>query len=304
MRYLLVGASGFLGTALRVRLAGQGHEVVRLVRHEPATATEFGWDPERHLIDTAAFEGVDAVVNLGGVNVFNRPWTSARRQAILASRTGPTGLLAAALADRARAGSAPMLIQASGIARYGTVRSGVPHTEDSPAAEDFLAQVTVQWEAATEEARAAGVRVVLARTSPVMDRSGGAFVPLRLAASLGLGATLGDGRQRMPMITLEDYLRFVEWATNGDHAGPYNLTLPVPCTNAEFTDTLSRALRRPRFLKAPRFALSTPLGEQADQLVGDMFVVPPRLLEHGFTFTAPDVGACVRSALAGAAASS
>ena len=298
MKYLLVGASGFLGTALRARLADRGHEVVRLVRREPATATEFRWDPPSHLIDTAAFDGVQVVVNLGGVNVFNRPWTPARREAILASRTGPTGLLSAALADRARAGDAPALIQASGIARYGTTRTEVPHTEDSPAAGDFLAQVTVQWEAATEEAAAAGVRVVLARTAPVMDRSGGAGGLMRLAWSCGLGATLGDGRQRMPMIALEDYLRFVEWAAAGDHAGPYNLTLPEPCTNAEFTDALARAVHRPRFLTVPAVAVRAPLREQAEQLLGDMYVIPRRLTDQGFTFTAPDVEGCVRSALA------
>ena len=297
MRYLLAGGSGFLGTALRVRFAEQGHQVRRLVRREPATEAEFFWDPTRFEIDRAAFDGVDVVVNLAGVNVFNRLWTKARREAILSSRTESTGLLAATLADLAPAGSAPVLIQTSGVARYGTARTSVPHTEDDPPAEDFLAQVTVRWEEATAAARAAGVRVVILRLAPVMDRSGSALLPMRLAWSCGLGATLGDGRQRMPMVSLTDYLRAVGWAAGGTAEGAYNLTLPEPTTNAEFSDALAAALHRPRVLAVPAVVVRRTLGELAEQLVGDMPVVPRRLLEEGFSFAAPDVHSLVEEAL-------
>ncbi|HEY5847177.1 MAG TPA: NAD-dependent epimerase/dehydratase family protein, partial [Microlunatus sp.] len=212
MKWLLAGASGFLGTALRVRLAGLGHEVVRLVRREPATAAEYRWDPDSFEIDRAALEGVDAVVNLCGVGVADWLWTPSRRQVLHSSRVNPTGTLAAALADRAPAGDAPVLIQASGIAVYGTQHSAVPHTEESPAASDFLAGLVVDWEQATDPAIEAGVRVVIMRTSPVLDRSGGAFRLMKVCWSLGGGAVLGDGQQRMPMISLDDYLRFVLWA--------------------------------------------------------------------------------------------
>src|SRR5918997_423994 len=104
MKWLLAGASGFLGNALRDRLAGEGHEVVRLVRREPATATEFGWDPYAGTVDPAAFEGVDAVVNLAGVGVANWLWTPRRREQILSSRVTTTGTLARVLAERASFG--------------------------------------------------------------------------------------------------------------------------------------------------------------------------------------------------------
>ena len=116
MKWLLAGASGFLGTALRVRLATDGHEVVRLVRREPATATEYGWDPDTFEIDTEALDGVDVVVNLCGVGVANWVWTPERRKLLRSSRVNPSRTLAAALADRAAAGTAPVLIQAGGIA--------------------------------------------------------------------------------------------------------------------------------------------------------------------------------------------
>jgi uncharacterized protein len=298
VKWLLAGASGFLGTALRIRLATDGHEVVRLVRREPATSTEYRWDPDSYEIDTEALDGVDAVVNLCGVGVANWRWTPQRRTLLRSSRINPTRTLATALADRAAAGAAPVLIQAGGIAVYGTQHSSVPHTEDSSAGSDFLARLVVDWEQAADPAAEAGVRVVLLRCSPVLDRSGGSFRLMRICWSMGGGAVLGDGNQRMPMTSLEDYLRFVLWAANNPEAsGPYNLTIPEPTTNAEFSDTLAQQLRRPRFLRAPAAVLRLPLGELAEQLVGDMNVVPRRALEQGFDFSAPDVDSTVRAAL-------
>ena len=123
---------------------------------------------------------------------------------------------------------------------------------------------------------------------------------MRRAWSLGAGAKLGDGSQHMPLIQLDDYLRFVLWAAeNPDASGPYNLTIPEPTTNAEFTDELAGQLHRPRFLKAPKAVLSTVLGDFAEQLLGDVNVVPRRALEQGFRYAAPDVRATVRAALRG-----
>lgn len=298
MRYLLAGASGFLGTALRTRLAEDGHEVVRLVRREPATATEFGWDPEAGTVDSAAFAGVDVVVSLSGAGVADRPWTPARRRLILTSRTRPSGTLARALADLPDGSRPRALISASGISVYGTEPSSAPHTEASPPGTDYLAGVVVAWEAAAQPAVDAGLRVVLLRTSPVLHASGGAFRLMRLAWSAGLGAKLGDGRQRMPMVALEDFLRAVVWAAENEQAaGPYNLTIPDPTTNAEFSDALAAALGRPRVLAAPAFVMRRALGQLAEQLVGDLYVVPERLLAGGYRFVAPDVRSTIASAL-------
>lgn len=297
--WLLAGASGFLGTALRVRLATEGEEVLRLVRREPAALGERRWDPASGELDPAVLDGVDAVVNLAGVNVFTGPWTEGRREAILSSRVQTTGTLARALA--ARGADAPVLVQAGGVAWYGGGRADQPHVESDPAADDFLAQVCVRWEEAAQEAVDAGARVVLLRTSPVLDRSGGPFLPMRLAWSVGLGTVLGDGTQRMPLISLDDYLGVVRWAVTTSHArGSYNLTIPEPCTNAEFTDALARALHRPRLLRAPAAVLRRALGELSGQLLGDMWVLPQRLVEHGYVFGARDVQQTIAAALRGA----
>lgn len=299
MRYLVAGSSGFLGTALRVRLAEQGHEVVRLVRRPPVSALESRWDPDRGYLDRTALDGVDVVVNLAGAGVADRPWTESRRELILSSRVNTTRTLARGLAAQVSAGAAaPVLIQASGISRYGTVSGSQPHDEDSPAGSDYLSQVVVQWEAAAQPATVAGVRTVSLRTSPVMDPSGGPLQIMRIPWSLGLGAQLGNGRQRMPLVGLTDYLRVVEWAASHREAsGPYNVTIPRPTTNAEFTRTLAAVLGRPALLRAPGFAFRAALGELAQQLLGDIYAVPRRLTQAGFEFTSPDVESTLRAAL-------
>ena len=297
MKWLLAGASGFLGTAIRVRLASEGDQVVRLVRRKPATSTEFRWNPDSDEIDMAAFDDVDVVVNLGGVPVAPLPWTESRREQILTSRVNTTHTMARGLAAQASSRSRT-LIQASGIAHYGTTSGAEPHTEESPAAADFLAQVTTKWEAATQPATEAGVRVVILRTSPVMEAGGGSLAPMKLAWWSGLGAVIGDGSQRMPMISLRDYLAVMHWAATNDQAsGPYNLTLPEPTTNAEFSDALAKEMHRPRFLRVPAPVIRAALGELAGQIVGDMYVVPKRLTDHGFVFSDPTVEDVVASAL-------
>ena len=146
----------------------------------------------------------------------------------------------------------------------------------------------MDWEEATQAAVNAGVRVVFLRTSPVLDRSGGAFLPMRLAWSAGLGATLGDGNQRMPMISLVDYLGVVRWAATDEHAhGPYNLTIPGADHQRGVHRRPRAALHRPRLLKAPAAVLRAALGELADQLLDDMWVLPQRLIEDGYVFALP-----------------
>jgi uncharacterized protein (TIGR01777 family) len=238
-------------------------------------------------VDESAFDGIDVAVNLGGVPVAPVPWTTSRREQILSSRVNSTRTMAQHLAARAGSGRRT-LIQQSGIARYGTTSGAEPYTEESPAAPDFLAQPAAD----------AGVRVVILRTSPVMDSSGGSFPFIKLGWWCGLGATLGNGSQHMPMISLRDYLAVVQWAgTNEEASGPYNLTLPQPTTNAEFTDTLAAALHRPRFLRVPTVIIRTALGELAEQMVADQHVLPHRLTTDGFDFGYPTVEDTVTSAL-------
>lgn len=301
MRFLLAGASGFLGSALRVRLAEEGHEVVRLVRREPATASEVRWDPGARSVDPSVFAGVDVVVDLAGAGVADQLWTPARRELILSSRVDTTATLATALARLAGQGEAeatPVLIQASGISRYGTSWRDTPADEETPAGTDYLSQVVVRWEAAAQPAVDAGVRVVFLRTSPVLGTSGGPLKLMRLPWSLGLGARLGSGAQRMPLVGLDDYLRVLLWtARNNSTYGAYNVTVPQIPTNAEFTQALAQVLHRPAVLRAPAVVVRAVLGELAEQLLGDLYVLPKRLVAEGYVFQGTDVTSTLRLAL-------
>ncbi|HEY5783306.1 MAG TPA: TIGR01777 family oxidoreductase [Microlunatus sp.] len=295
----MAGASGFLGTALRVRLASEGHEVVRLVRREPGSATEFEWDPDAGTIADSVLDDVDAVVNLCGVGIADRPLTTKRKEIVRSSRINSTRTLAGALVARlALTGSAPALLQASATGYYPTEGSEQPLTEDQGPGPAWIAQVVAEWEATAQPAADAGVRVVWLRTSPVIDSSGGLFPVMKRAWSLGAGAKLGDGTQHMPLIQLDDYVRFVLWAAEHPEAsGPYNLTLPRPTTNSEFTDELAAQLHRPRFLRAPNAVLRTVLGDFADQLLGDVWLLPQQALAQGFEFRSPDAVTAIKSAL-------
>lgn len=298
LKVLMAGASGFLGTALRIRLAEDGHQVSRLVRRTPVTPNEFFWDPDGGEINERAFDDVDVLVNLAGVGVADRPWTNARRQLIKSSRVGPTSVLARQVARLAGGGSAPLWLQASATGWYGDTSGEHPQVEGDPAAEDFLAKVVVSWEASAQPAVEAGAQVLFLRTAPVLDRTGGLLKILKLPFSLGLGAKLGDGSQRMAMISLHDWLRAVIWMIETrPAAGAYNLTIPEIATNADFTQALAHALHRPAVLGAPGFVLRKALGELSHQLLGDMSVLPQAALDQGFAFDGATVDESVRLAL-------
>ncbi|QDP97684.1 TIGR01777 family protein [Microlunatus elymi] len=300
MRILITGASGFLGTALRVRFAEQGYEVRRLVRRTPVSSTsEFHWDPAQGRINADAVTDVDVIINLAGPPVFTRPWTDSRRQLLRDARIEATRLLAETVVERyAGSSTKPLWLQSSATGWYGTRSGPEPYDETAPAAGDFLGRLAHDWEAATEQAASAGVPVIKIRNGMVLDHSGSTLKLIKPVFKLGLGASLGDGHQRMTIISLHDWLRAVQFMIDKHPpAGPYNLTIPQPPTNAVFTATLARLLGSKARLTAPGKVLRTALGELAEQLVGDQYVVPTAITEQGFRFDGPDVKQTVQLAL-------
>lgn len=275
--------------------------MIRLVRRKPAAGNESAWDPDAGQIDARVLDGVDVAVNLCGVGIANRPLTAGRKETVRSSRVNPTRTLAGALIERLKStGSAPALVQSSATGFYPTQRADRPMTEVDHAGESWIAGLVTEWEDAARPAAAAGVRVVWMRTSPVIDSSGGVFPWMKRAWSLGAGAMFGDGSQHMPLVQLDDYLRFVVWAAgNPEASGPYNLTLPSPTTNGEFSDELARQLHRPRLFKLPKVVLDTALGDLAEQLLGDAWLLPQRALDEGFVFESPDLPSAIRAALRG-----
>ena len=293
----IAGSSGLIGSALTTALRTADHRVIRIVRRRPSNADEVFWNPDTGEFDVGELAGVDVVVNLCGVNVGAKRWSGAFKQSLRDSRIEPTEVLAAAAAEA----GVPLLINASAVGFYGDTRNRVVD-ESTPHGAGFLAQLCVDWEAATTAASEAGARVVLLRTGLVLSPSGGMLNRLRPLFGLGLGARLGDGRQYFPWISLEDQVRAMLFAISHTAlAGPVNLTGPAPVTNGEFTSALGRALHRPTPMIVPGFALRAVLGEFADEgLLGGQRAIPAALEQAGFVFHHKTVGEALAYVTAGA----
>jgi uncharacterized protein len=229
---------------------------------------------------------VDAVVNLCGAGIGNRRWSGAYQQLLRDSRITPTEVLSTAVAQA----GVPVLINASAVGYYGNTGDRVADETAAPGT-GFLAKLCVDWEAATLPAQQAGARVVLVRTGLVLSPSGGMLGRLKPLFSVALGARLGNGRQYMPWISLEDEVRGLLFAISHDLSGPVNLTGPAPVTNAEFTTALGRAVNRPTPLLMPAFVLRRLLGEFADEglLIGQR-AIPAALERSGFQFHHNTIG--------------
>jgi uncharacterized protein (TIGR01777 family) len=298
MRVLVSGSTGLVGSVLVPRLRLEGHEVVRLLRRPPPLSQfEAFWDPAAGRLDLDAVEGFDAVVHLSGESLAEGRWTAARRNLLRGSRVESTRLLAGALARASR--KPRVFLSASAVGFYGD-RGDETLTEVSAAGTGFLATLCRDWEAATEPAAEAGIRVVLLRTGIVLSASGGALLAMLPVFRLGLGGPLGDGSQWLSWITLSDFLRALEHLIGRDSIrGPVNTVSLAPVTNREFTRALGRALRRPAVLPVPAVALQLLLGGMArETLLASQRAVPARLSESGFEFMFPDIERALSHALA------
>jgi uncharacterized protein (TIGR01777 family) len=291
----VAGSSGLIGTALVYALRATDRRVLRIVRRAPSNADEVYWNPDTGEFDPDTLRGVDAVVNLCGVNVGQKRWSGAFKQSLRDSRIGPTEVLSSAVVDA----GVPALINSSAVGYYGNTGNR-PVDETVGPGHNFLARLAVDWEAATEVAAHSGVRVVLTRTGLVMAPAGGMLSRLKPLFSLGLGARLGNGRQYLPWISLEDQVRALLFAiTHDELSGPVNFAGPAPVTNAEFTTALGRTVNRPTPLMVPGFALRTVLGEFADEgLLSGQRVIPAALERAGFHFHHHTIGEALAFATA------
>ena len=297
MKVLLSGSSGLVGSALVPALASGGHEVVRLVRSQPRDASEVRWDPEAEEIDAARLRGVDAAVHLAGESIAAGRWSTARKARILVSRDKGTRLLAEALAGLEQ--RPQVLVSASAVGYYGD-RGEETLTEDSGSGSAFfLSNVCRQWEAATEPAADAGIRVVNLRFGIILSSTGGALPRLLTPFRLGVGGTLGSGKQFMSWIAIDDVVEaIVHILTTEALRGPVNAVAPQPVTNREFTKTLGRVLGRPTVFPMPAFAARLAFGEMADELLlASQRVEPAKLLASGYRFRFPDLESALRHLL-------
>jgi uncharacterized protein (TIGR01777 family) len=297
MKIFVTGSTGLVGSHLVPHLEAAGHTVVPIVRagsRRSGPAVE--WDPDAGRLDGGPLEGADAVVHLAGESIAGSRWTESQKEKIRESRLLGTGLLARTLAGLRQ--PPKTLLSASAVGYYGD-RGAETLTESSLPGNDFLAEVCQVWESSTAPARERGVRVVPLRFGLILSRKGGALPRLLTPFQFGVGGIIGDGRQYMSWITIDDVVGAIGFALSASSLhGPVNATAPQPVTNHDFTKALGRVLWRPTFLPLPAFAARILLGEMADALLlSSQRVLPARLLASGYSFQHPRLDGALRHVL-------
>ena len=278
---LVSGSSGLIGTALVSALKSSGYEITCLVRDAASAKGQIQWDPAQPLAPESV-SGFDAVVHLAGESIVGR-WTQEKKRRILESRVQGTRKLVEALVATPQ--QPRLLVSASAIGFYGD-RGEETLREDSASGNGFLPEVCRAWEAATEPATKAGIRTVQVRFGVVLSASGGALQAMLLPFRMGVGGKVGNGRQWMSWVDLNDVAGALQHVIKTDRLqGPVNVVAPNPVRNTEFTKTLASVLSRPAVLPMPAFAVRLVFGQMADELLlASQRVEPSKLLANGYVF--------------------
>ncbi len=300
MQIVVAGATGFIGRPLCAALADAGHRVTALARDPakasgrfPAGTQILAWDMKKPDEWQRAVGESEAVVNLAGESVAAQRWTPAFKQRLIRSRIETTRALVEAIRAAERPGIC--LVNASAVGYYGD-RGDAVVTEQTPPANTFLGQLSVDWEGEARQAEKAGARVVLLRIGIVLGEGGGALEKMVTPFKLFVGGPLGNGRQWFPWIHRDDVVGMTVWALeNPQVRGPLNVTAPNPVTMREFARALGRVLHRPAFVPAPGFALRLLLGEFAGSLLTGQKAIPEAAQRLGYAWKYPDLEAALRT---------
>ncbi|PAW81868.1 MAG: TIGR01777 family protein [Spartobacteria bacterium Tous-C9RFEB] len=287
MKIGIIGATGYIGSRLQAAALRSGQEVVCFSRNERSGFRRFSLDA------IPDFSGLDAVVNLAGESILGL-WTSQKKEKILRSRVETTRHVMEGLS---RLPDGPrILINASAIGYYGDTGEN-PVSETSPAGTGFLAQTCKAWEEATQGSVAEKMRIVRLRIGFVTGPGGAMRFVLPLF-KMGLGGPLGNGRQWMSCIHVDDVAGLILWAiANASISGPVNAVCPEPVRNTDFTRALARAVHRPAILPAPAFALRLALGELSRVMLDSIRVIPEVALTAGYSFRYPNVEAEIEASV-------
>ncbi|MBJ2244707.1 TIGR01777 family oxidoreductase [Pseudomonas haemolytica] len=283
MHILLTGGTGLIGRQLCRHWLAQGHRVTVWSRQPETVAQVCG----AQVLGVGRLQevigAVDAVVNLAGAPIADRPWTHKRKTLLWSSRINLTETLLAWMESLEQ--KPAVLISGSAVGWYGDGGERELTEASGPVQDDFPSQLCIAWEETAQRAEAMGVRVVLVRTGLVLAAEGGFLSRLLLPFKLALGGPIGNGRQWMPWVHIKDQIALIDFLLHKEDAsGPYNACAPHPVRNREFAKTLGQVLHRPAFMPMPAFALKVGLGELSGLLLGGQKALPERLLVAGFTF--------------------
>lgn len=283
MHILLTGGTGLIGRQLCQHWLAQGHRLTVWSRRPEQVARLCG-DAVRGVASLQEVIGsVDAVINLAGAPIADRPWTHKRKALLWSSRISLTETLLVWLEGLAE--KPAVLISGSAVGWYGDGGERELTEASGPVQDDFPSQLCVAWEETAQRAEALGIRVVLVRTGLVLAAEGGFLSRLLLPFKLALGGPIGNGRQWMPWVHIHDQIALIDFLLHQhDARGPYNACAPHPVRNREFAKTLGQVLHRPAFMPMPAFVLKVGLGELSGLLLGGQKALPERLLAAGFTF--------------------
>ena len=292
MHILLTGGTGLIGRQLCRLWSEQGHRLTVWSRRAEEVAKICGAQVRGIAKLDEIDEPVDAVVNLAGAPIADRPWTHKRKMLLWSSRVTLTEVL---LAWMERCEQKPaVLISGSAVGWYGDGGERELTEESGPVSEDFASQLCIAWEETAQRAEAMGIRVVLVRTGLVLSAEGGFLSRLLLPFKLALGGRIGNGRQWMPWVHIDDQIALIDFLLHRDDAsGPYNACAPNPVRNRDFAKALGHVLNRPAVMPMPELVLKVALGELSSLLLGGQRATPARLQAAGFTFRFTDLPAAL-----------
>lgn len=287
---LITGASGLIGTRLTEMLQTRGYTVSHLGRTKnEGLIKSFVWNVDKQIVEPGALRNISTIIHLAGAGVAENRWTNERKKVILESRTRSTELLAKEL-KKGKHG-VKSFISASAIGYYGFENTDRVFTEDDPPGNDFLANVTRQWEEEANKIATLGIRLVKIRVGVVLTMRGGALKEMAAPIKYYAGSPLGSGKQMMSWIHLDDLCSiFIKMIEEEQHSGVFNAVAPTPVSNEELTKTIAKILDKPiLFPKVPAFVLKLALGEMADIALRGSKVSSEKIEKTGFRFKFPDL---------------
>ncbi|WP_312556745.1 TIGR01777 family oxidoreductase [Empedobacter brevis] len=284
MNILLTGGSGLIGSELTKILIDHGHQVRILTREKEVEHPFYHWDKNK--IDEKVFENLDGIIHLAGSLIAKR-WTDSYKREIFSSRVDTANLLFEYV--KKLKVELKFFISASGTAYYGQITSNTIFKETDKANTDFLGKICVAWENAAHQFEEIGTRVVCLRTSLVLSKKGEGFKLLKKPIQLGVGANLGNGKQWMPWIHIDDLLQiYVNAVENIEMKGSYNASAPENVNHLTFNHTLAKKLNKPFFLpNIPAFVMKVALGEMSDLVLKGSRINVEKIQQTGFEFQYP-----------------